>query len=249
MESKLAKYADDTTAYLSKNGDFPFLHTLKSETEIVLEWFKINEMKSNSDKCHMIVAENEHRSAYKSNTFIYLEKEKKLLQNEECVKLLGIWIDDKITFEKHVKTLLQKGNQKLHALMRVANYMDEDKLRVLMKTFIESQFNYCPLVWMFHNRHINNRINKLHERALRVVYKSQNLTFEQLLEKDKSFTIHERNLQKLALLMFKVKHNLCPKPIQELFKQNANGNWIIPKIRTEHNGKETLRYRGPLTVI
>ena len=131
-ESNLANYADDTTAYLSKQGVFPFLHTLKSETEIVLEWFKTNEMKSNSEKCHLIVAENEHRPAYKSNTFIYLDKERQLLQNEECVKLLEIWIDDNLTFEKYVSQLLKIGNQKLNALIRVANYMDKDKLRTLM---------------------------------------------------------------------------------------------------------------------
>ena len=80
-----------------------------------------------------------------------------------------------------------------------------------------------------------------------MVYDDHDCTFEELLEKDKSFTIHNRNLQKLALLMFKVKHNLCPKPIQDIFKINEKGNWVIPKVRTEHNGKETLRYRGPLT--
>ena len=217
-ESNLANYADDTTAYLSKQGVFPFLHTLKSETEIVLEWFKTNEMKSNSEKCHLIVAENEHRPAYKSNTFIYLDKERQLLQNEECVKLLEIWIDDNLTFEKYVSQLLKIGNQKLNALIRVAKYMDKDKLRTLMKTFIESQFNYSPLVWMFHSRHINERMNKFHERVLRVVYDDHDSTFEELLEKDKSFTIHNRDLQKLALLMFKVKHNLYPKPIQDIFK-------------------------------
>ncbi len=111
-ESKLANYADDTTIYTSKDGIFPFLHALLSETEIVLDWFKKNEMKSNSDKCHMIVAENEHRPAYVSNTFLYLEKEKQLLQNEECVKLLGVWIDDNMTFEKHILTLLKKGQSK-----------------------------------------------------------------------------------------------------------------------------------------
>ena len=246
-ESKLANYADDTTIYTAKDGIFPFLHALKSETEIVLDWFKLNEMKSNSDKGHMIVVENGHKPAYVSNTFLYLEKEKQLLQNEENVKLLGVWIDDKMTYEKHIKTLLKKANQKLHALMRVSKYMTEEKLRILMKTFVESQFNYCPLLWMIHSRHINERINNIHERALRVVYKDDNLTFEQLLDKDNSFSIHDKNLQKLALLMFKVKNNLCPKPIQEIFKQNTNENWVIPKVRTESNGKETLRYRGPVT--
>ena len=103
-QAKIANYADDTTPYLSKKGIFPFLHTMKSETETVLNWFRINEMKSNSEKCHLIVAENEHRPAYKSTSFIYLDMEKDLLENEECVKLLGVWIDNKITFEEIKKS-------------------------------------------------------------------------------------------------------------------------------------------------
>ena len=118
-----------------------------------------------------------------------------------------------------------------------------------MKTFIESQFNYCPLVWMCHSRDLNHKINKLHERALRVVYKTKRLTFDELLELDESFTIHERNLQKLATEMYKVKRNLCPKPFQDLFTPTLRGNneWLIPKVNTVNNGIETIRYRGPMT--
>ena len=257
-KAKLANYADDTSTYISEEGIFPFLHALKSETEVVLEWFRINEMKSNSDKCHLIVAENEHRPSYISNSCIYLDGERELIQSEEVVKLLGVLIDNKLTFEEHIKVLLRKGNQKLHALMRVSKYMSSEKLRLLMKAFIESHFNYCPLLWMFHSRKLNNRINSLHERALRVVYKDDNLTFEQLLERDKSFTIHERNLQKLAILMYKVKHGICPQPIQDIFIQHRNPQglrardgddlekWLLPKTRTVNYGIETLRFRGPV---
>ena len=89
----------------------------------------------------------------------------------------------------------------------------------------------------------------MHERALRAVYQDKHLTFEQLLNKDGSFTIHERNLQKLAVEMYKVKHNLCPKPIQELFIPAIRGNheWVLPKVRTVNKGLETIRYRGPKT--
>jgi hypothetical protein len=104
-DSKLANYADDTSTYSSDEGLFPFLHALKSETEVVLEWFRINEMKSNSDKCHLIVAENEHRPSYISNNYIYLDRERELLQSESLVKLLGLWIDNKLTFEEHIKSL------------------------------------------------------------------------------------------------------------------------------------------------
>ena len=75
----------------------------------------------------------------------------------------------------------KKANNKLHALARIAKYLNPDKLRILMKTFIESQFNYCPLIWMFHSRQLNSKINKLHERALRIVYKNPHLTFQTVI--------------------------------------------------------------------
>ena len=104
-----------------------------------------------------------------------------------------------------MEKICKKANAKLHALARIAKYLSSDKLRILMKTFIESQFNYCPLTWMFHSRQLNTKINKLQERALRIVHKNPNLTFQQLLDLDKSHCIHHRNLQKLAIEMFKVK--------------------------------------------
>ena len=79
---------------------------------------------------------------------------------------------------------------------------------------------------MFHSKKMHSRINKLHERALRVVYKNDdNLTFEELLVKDKSFSVHDINLQKLALVMYKVKNGLYPRPVQDIFThidQNTN---------------------------
>ena len=222
------------------------LKTLKRETLNVLNWFKINEMKPNQNKCHLVVADIDH-TKYTSDSYIYLDNA--FLGSEESVKLLGVTIDQNLNFEEHINILIKEGNKKLHALMRIEKYLTQDKKRLIMKTFIESQFNYCPLLWMCHSRGLNNRINRLHERALRVVYKNSNLTFEQLLENDKSFTIHERNLQKLAIEMYKVKHNLCPEPFQELFHPTARGKgaWVLPKVKKVNTGLETIRYRGPMT--
>jgi len=243
----IANFADDNTVHAIENDIMELLKTLESETINVLEWFRKNEMKPNQGKCHLLVADINHKF-YSSKSYIYLENA--FLESEESVKLLGVTIDRNLDFNEHITGLLKKGNQKLHALMRIAKYItDKDKLKLIMRTFIESQFNFCPLVWMCHSRELNHKINQLHERALRVVYKNSSLTFQQLLEMDKSFTIHERNLQKLAIEMYRVKHSICPKPFQELFTPVVRGRneWVIPSAKTVNKGLETIRYRGPKT--
>ena len=132
------------------------------------------------------------------------------IESENAVELLGVTIDKNLNFTDHVTELCRRGNQKLHALARISNYLDKDKLVLIMKTFVTSQFNYCPLVWMFHNRTMNNKINRLHERALRIAYKEENLSFQELLVIDNSVTIHEKNLQKLATEMFRIKNHISP---------------------------------------
>ena len=79
-----------------------------------------------------------------------------------------------------------------------------------MKSYITSQLNYCPLVWMFHSRKLNNKINAINERALRIDYCDKHSTFQQLLEKDNSVSIHHRSFQVLMTEMFKVNMNLSP---------------------------------------
>ena len=245
-KTNIANFADDNTPYSVENDIMSLLKSLESDTYTVLNWFRFNEMKPNQGKCHLMVADINHRD-YDGKSFIYLEDA--FLENEELVKLLGVKVDRKANFEEHISEILKEANRKLCALARISKFMYQDKLKLLMRLFIESQFNHCPLVWMFHSRTLNNKINKLHERALRIVYKDRSSTFEQLLERDKSFSIHEQNLQKLAIEMYKVKNNLCPKPFQDLFrrKQRGKGDFVIPKISTVNRGEETVRYRGPIT--
>ena len=113
-----------------------------------------------------------------------------VITNSNDEKLLGIKTDNKLLFENHASSLCKKTSQKLHALARIVNNMDLSKRKCLMKAFVTSQFNYCPLIWMFHSRELNNRINRIHERALRLVYQDNSLSFTELLEKDNSVTIH-----------------------------------------------------------
>ena len=107
---------------------------------------------------------------------------------------------------------------------------------------------------MFHSRTLNNRINRLHERALRLAYKDRKSSFEQLLNLDKSFTIHHRNLQNLAIEMYKVKNNLSPSFMKSVFPDSINlynlrskPSFRTSNIRTVYNSTETISFRWPKT--
>ena len=76
--------------------------------------------------------------------------------------------------------------------------MDVKQRQLIMKAFLNSQFGYCPLLWNFHSRKMHNRINRNHERSLRIVFNDNISTFRELLNKDNSVTINEeRNIQNL----------------------------------------------------
>ena len=174
------------------------------------------------------------------------------IKNSSSEKLLGVSIDNKLTFNGHVSKLFKKASNKLHTLARISKYITKDKLRTIMNVFFTSHFAYCSLVWMFHNRTLSNRISKLQKRALRLVHNDNTSSFYDLLQKDNSFTIHHRNIQKLALKMYSVKHLIAPKIMCELFNEanfpyNVRQDLSFPlyNAKTVLYGTETLSYLGP----
>ena len=127
------------------------------------------------------------------------------------------------------------------------------KEKILLKAFLESQFGYSPLTWMFHGRRANSKINHIHERALHIVYKNNVLSFEELLELDKSFKIHHRNIQSLAIELFKIKNNLSVTIMNNIFQPRAVSynlrsqiDFTRPNINSEHFGISSLRYMAAI---
>ena len=130
--------------------------------------------------------------------------------------------------------------------------MNFSKRKALMKAFVISQFNYCPLVWMLHSRKLNQRINNIHERALRITYQDKS-TFLQLLQKDNPVTIHQRNSQVLAIEISKAKNDLSPeimKEVSELKKPSyslrSKGNYYVRgNVKTTHYGIQSVKCLAP----
>ena len=142
-------------------------------------------MKANYDKCHLLVSGKNNASGFK-------------IKNSECERLLGIKVDCTLKFEKYLNGVIKKGSNNINALSRVTPFMNLSKKKILMNSFLKSQFSYCPLVWMCHSPTINNKINHLHERCLRVIYNGKISSFKELLERDWSVPLHNRNLQILT---------------------------------------------------
>ena len=112
-------------------------------------------MKANPEKFHVILSSNTQREIRFANASI---------ASSPSEKLLGITLDSELKFEEHINKICNIVNKKLNALHRIGSHMSLDKRKMLLRAFIESQFSYCPLIWMFYSRTHNNKINRIHKK-------------------------------------------------------------------------------------
>ena len=159
--SSVASYADDTKPYSCATYIPSVALELQASATKLFLWFKNNHLKANPGKSHILLS-------FKKPEIVSVDGISIAASSHE--KLLVVITDSELKFENHITEICLKVSKKIKALCRVSSFMSLEKRRTLMKAFIESQFNYCPLIWMLHSRALNNKINRIHERALRTVY-------------------------------------------------------------------------------
>ena len=247
-QTNVCNYADDTTFYACEQDLESLLQRLEHDSLLAIEWFENNYMKLNDDKCHLLI------SGFKYQSHWAMVGTSKIWESQH-EKLLGVTIDKELKFKLHISNICVKAGRKLTALGRLSRLIPLNKRKVLFKAFIDSQFAYCPLTWMFHDRTLNNKINHLHERALRIVYKDDCSSFDELLKKDDAVTIHHRNIQTIAIELYKYKNGLSPVIMNEIFldkkytggpKLRSKTEFCIPRVNTVYKGDDSLRHLGPL---
>ena len=112
--------------------------------------------------------------------------------------------------------MCKKAAQKLGVLNRISSLLGPEKKRLVFNAVIKSQFSYCPLLWIFSSRRSITLINRICERSLRAVYNDTSSAFQELLQRNRSVSTHHKNIQTLAMEVFKVVNNICP-PIMKTF--------------------------------
>ena len=150
--TEVFNFADDSTFYSSDMKLKELMRKLEHDSLLAIEWFEDNYMKLNTDKCHLILAGHRHE-------YIWAKIGNDQVGESMQQRLLGITIDDKLRFANQVTDLCKIAHGKLSSLIRHSNILNFEKRRTFLKSFIESQFGYSPLVWMFHDRGLENKIN------------------------------------------------------------------------------------------
>ena len=240
----IASYADDNTPYVIADNIDGVITSLEKASKALFEWFENNLLKINADKWGLLVS---------SSDVVNLRVSEYDIKNSECGELPGVKFNNKLKFKKHITDICREASGKIYALARIALYMDLSKRHMVVNVFFNSQFNYCPLTWMCHNRTIKRKINRLHERCLRIIYNDKKSSFKTLLEKDGSVSIHDRNIQCLATEMYKVSNGLSPPVVSNIHKKKChpynlqiNSRFSRPLVRSVFHGTESISLFGPV---
>ena len=188
-------------------------------------------MKLNEDKRHLII------SGHKSEAIWVKTGQTKIWEGKNQ-KLLEVITDRQLNFDEYLISLCKK------VLARLENFLSLEQRKLLIKSFIESQFSYCPLTWMFYGTKTNARINHVHERALRIVYRNNSLCFDELLKIDKSYNIHHKNIRTVAMELYKVKNSLSNQIMQKIFEKRqkldynltSQTDFVLPGVNITYFG-------------
>ena len=177
-----------------------------------------------------------------------------VIKSVSSVELLGIQIDDKLNFNLHISKICKSVANQLNALIRLKQFLSFHAKEVLIDNYIISNFNYCPLVWMFSSTQSLNKIENLQKRALRFLYDDIEACYDNLLSKGGKSKMNVRRLKTLCVEIYKTLNDLNPSFMNNIFKLKINGrefrdkyklNLDIPKWNQRTFGYKSLKVLGP----
>ena len=246
LSSKVYNYADDNTLSFIDKDINEIQRKLQLDCITAMQWFESNNMKANADKFQLMFL-NHHNA--------YLDKPLQInmctIKASSNITILGVEIDNKLNFESHINEICNKTSKQINALKRMKHFLDRTCKNIIYNSYISSNFNYCPIVWMFTGKINLEKIEKTNKRALRYVANNYEAEYDDMCQDQKVLNIHKRCIKTVAIQMYKIKHQLVPIYVQELFRRREscynirdNDLFEIPCFKTVKYGKKSFRYFG-----
>ena len=174
------------------------------------------------------------------------------IESTEKLNLLGVTIDSKLNFNYHINNVCKKASQRIGVLFRLKNLQIPTEAKLLLyKAAILPHLTYCLLTWHFCEASDRRKLERIQERGLRAVFKDKHSSYEKLLAKAGIPSLYNRQLQDIAIFMYKVKHKLLPLRLCNLFQLDSGAYYSRkrefgqPRFSLVTYGKHSLRYLGP----
>ena len=186
---------------------------LENESTKVIGWFIDNKMQANPDKFQAIVLGKLGFENCKSLNICG-----STIQCEETVKLLGVTFDYMLNFEAHIVNICKKAARRINVLLRLSNVLNKEIKILIYKSFIYSNFNYCPLVWHFCSKASTDKLEKMQYRVVRLVFKDFTSSYDDLLTKANMPTLHISRMRTMAIEAFKILYKMSPKYLHDPLK-------------------------------
>ena len=225
--SSIYHFAHDNTLAARANTISDLINKLESDSNIAIEWFKMNKMIVNPDKFQAMVL-NKKRFDLTNTNF---QVDNQVIKLVSSVELLGIQIDDKLNFNLYISKICKSAANQLNVLIRLKQFLSFHAKEVLINSYIISNFNYCPLVWMFSSTQSLNKIENLQKRALRFLYDDFEASYEDLLSKGGKSKMNVRRLRTLCVEIYKTLNDLNPSFMNNIFKLKVNGRKVCDKYK------------------
>ena len=197
--AQLLHLANNSTIGTFLNSVEDLITELLKESKNAIDWFLSNEIVVNTNKLQFIIIK---RLGKLKNSYEHLIDNNKI-DLENSITPLGIEIDNKLNFKKHVTALCQKVSLQLNTLSRIQKYIEFQEMKMLLDSFIFSNLNCYLLVWHFCSAAFSRKIEKIQERrALRLLYNDSHSIYNSLLLKAERPTIRVSRLRILAIPSF-----------------------------------------------
>ena len=250
VNSELHNYADDNTISAFSNSIPHLIEILEKETNIAISWLTKNKMIANSEKFHSIIL-TKNKDA---NINLNLKIGNKTIQSEQHIKLLGVKVDNKLNFDKHIYKLCKQSSAQLNAISKFKNILPRKVKSVLIQSFIYANFNYCPLVWHFSHAKALLKIEMIQKRSLRLLLNDTKKSYEDLLTETNKSPMNINRLRSLCIEIYKTINGLNPSFMKNIFRikennrpvRSNNANNLELKItKTITFGTNSLSSLGP----